>query len=223
MITFSEYPIDASFDPEVLASNLGMNWDSVNSVLYMGTDKTNGFKLTIAATSVTVNSWINGTSTGANTAIYTPIRYIFNDDGTACAWGGSTYDNAIFFTFLWAKAKSPNDNNNHYIFCNTSGNQSNGSRTLWTLGGTYEGFFSKELYKASMLVSFCPLAVEKMSSTGYPDIPLYCENVYIEVVGIATNLYQAITLDGYDYLILSNMGGQGANMVRPALPIGSSS
>jgi len=221
MITFNEYPIDENFDPEELASRLDMNWDSENGVLYKGTDKANGFKITIATNYITVNSWISNDSTGANYTIYSPVRYIFNSDETACAWGGAQYSSGSAIPLFWAEAKSPSDSNKHYLFGNTSNNGTNGSNALWTYGAWYYGFFSANLYKSSLITSFAPLAVDDFPSNGYPSIPLYCENVYLQIVGNSVNNYQAIELDGYDYLILTT--GGNAERVRVVLPIGESS
>lgn len=221
MRTLSSIAFDSSTDLEDIATALGMNWDSVNQVAYVGNDATRGFYFNISGTSLQIRSYFGGATLTNTFTIVSPLYYLKNDADTACIFGG-TYQGINYLSCLWAEAHSATDNNTHYMYINQSNISQTGGRTIITDNGYVDGgFFSLTYQASSVLVSFAPLVVDAMTSTGTPSVPWYSNDLFIQIMGPNMVNYQILELDGYDYITSAVYGG--SNRMRVAMRIGVSS
>ena len=173
---------------EDIATALGMNWDSTNSVAYMGEDVNNGFKFTLSGTTLRITPWVAGAVTPNYYDAASPIVYIINDDNTACMFGNT---GILYAYFAWMKADNPSDSDTHYIY---AGSRTSGSMNYGWSDGDRTTSLAKEMVgnNASMvsLAPFLTAGVNNVAKDGF----------YLIVGDTTTQNAQFFSLDGYDYI-----------------------
>lgn len=197
----SSFKIDMSAGMETvsadIASVLGMNCDydedSNTAVIYLGTDKTNGFFLKIVNNNLAMQSYASGSQLSHTHTLNDSLYYIKNDAETSCVFG-DYYNSQARLYFAYFPGKDL-DGNDVYIFANVSNGSAVGGKTLWsTFDVQNDSAFTPVMSTYSdNTVSLAPLALKNS----------YSEDAFYEVVGKRMNEYQIISLDGYDYLISS--------------------
>ena len=226
MRSLSSFNFTSSTSESDIADVLGLNWDSTNNVAYAGTDANNGFYMSNSGGTLSIKPFVNGSAYGNAVTLTSQIYYIKNDDETACAFGGflNISPAMVQIALVWAEAQSPIDTNKHYVYATTYQASWTGGHTLWADNGTgyQESWSSIALSNMSLcssqMVSLAPLAMDKMTNTGNPSLPRYTHNLYYVIVCEDTINYSIVTLNGYDYIILSRING--GSYIKLAMKIG---